>query len=148
MGGRRSLHELELASGARIVVAVDFDILGASDDPSTGADASTGGAEERAPAEPKADAADRTEEASAAAASPFERSARESPRILHAVKPIKIRNPGQEERRTSARLVAELVGDDFVFRTDPNFGFWRGHDFDFGAPTNSGNRRMSIGFTM
>jgi hypothetical protein len=60
IGGRRSLHDVELASGARIVVALERDIFGASSGASAGTDPSTGGADERAASEePESDALER-----------------------------------------------------------------------------------------
>jgi hypothetical protein len=89
IGGLRSLHELELASGARMVVVVDFDIRSASRGPSTGTDASTGGvAELGGAAEPNSDALDRAVRPDPLAdASAIDRSAPRPSRDLHAVVP-------------------------------------------------------------
>jgi hypothetical protein len=90
IGGLRSLHELELASAARMVVAVDFDILFASGGPSTGAEASTNGTEGCGDGmEPKTDALERVAAIDPSPdASP--RSAPRPPRVVHAVVPTSI----------------------------------------------------------
>jgi hypothetical protein len=102
-GGRRSLHELELASGVRIVVVVDFDILGASTGLS-GADASTGGADIRgAVMESKSDALEGAATSDPLDASPSDRSARGPLRGLHAAIPAtSARSTRQGERCTGS----------------------------------------------
>jgi hypothetical protein len=105
MGARRSLHELELASGARMVVVMDFDILRTSDGPSRGTAASTSGAGARGIAEEsKPDALEPAARIdSLADASARERSALGPPRALHAVIPtISAESAWHGERRTGS----------------------------------------------
>src|SRR5689334_17635443 len=104
IGGRRSLHELALASAARMVVAPDLDILRASDEASVGAEASSDGERASAAAElepcgvERAPASDPVVDASAR-----RRSGRESLGILHAVIPARrATKPQLEDRLTSA----------------------------------------------
>jgi hypothetical protein len=104
IGARRSLHELELASGARMVVVMDFDILRTSDGPSRGTAASTSGAGARGAAEEsKLDALEPAARMDSLAASARERSALGPPRALHAVIPtISARSTWDGERRTGS----------------------------------------------
>jgi hypothetical protein len=103
MGARRSLHELELASGARIVVVMDFDILRTSDGASCGTAASTSGADGRGAAEESEPDAPAAKMDSLADASARERSALGPPRALHAVIPtISARSTWHGERRTGS----------------------------------------------
>jgi hypothetical protein len=88
IGGRSSLHELALASDARIVVATELDIFRTSDEASAGTEASPGSAGGRGAAEPTPDALERAESADPSAdASARTRSARGPPPFLHAVIP-------------------------------------------------------------